>query len=205
MRQGLLQIGFLVLTMGWLNIASAQDHSREDLGPVFKLQKNENLLKPDLASTLKPDSSAGKIHRSNGSESQLRTYDAILYYPLHRQGVSFDLGVNLRLQEDANQAYLPLSQNQDWLNIDPTETRTRVHAAAIFELPFSGLKAGVSGTYDPNLDSQEYDYKAKLFYQWRNGFGLQGGWQHQQNPLELQNQNESQDVQTLFLDLNYRF
>ena len=203
MRQGLLQIGLILAGMGMLGNVYAQDHNRDPHLPAFKLQKNENFLNPQLSSTLEAETSVSNV--ATGPEARLRSYDAIFYYPLHRRGVSFDLGVNIRLQEDLNKSGLQGGVQQDWLSIDPAETQTRVHAAAVFDLPFSGLQAGVSGSYDPSIESIDYDYQAKLTYKWKNGFGLQGGWQHQQKPLEQQNLNETLDVQTLFLDLNYRF
>lgn len=205
MKRGLLQIGLVLTGIGMAAHATAQDRTRESLLPAFKLQKNENFLNPKLSSTLQTESPSSGLEASKTTEPRLRYYDAIFYYPLHRRGVSFDLGVNLRLQEDINQLNLPNAQEQDWLNIDPSETRTRLHAAAVFDLPFSGLKAGVSGSYEPTNENLDYDYQAKLSYKWKNGFGLQGGWQHQQKPLEQPNLNDTLDMQTLFLDLNYRF
>lgn len=205
MRQGRLQTGLLVFGIGLAANAVAQDNTRDSLLPAFKLQKNANLLDPHLSSTLDGDVSA-RSKTQAGPEAKLRSYDAIFYYPLHTRGVSIDLGVNLRLQEDPSTlANQPSSFVRDWLNIDPDETRTLVHAAAVFDLPFSGFKAGVSGTYSPHLGISEYDYRAKLSYKWKNGLGLEGGWQHQQKALEQQNLYDTLDVQTLFLDMNYRF
>lgn len=206
MRYGLLQAGTLLLGMGLCVNAAAGDYTRDSLMPLFKLQKNETLLNPHLSSSLNTDTDVTATSSLSQPEAVLRSYDAIFYYPLHRRGVSIDLGLNLRLQEE-----LPLQTDQaqayhrDWLNIDPSETRTMVHAAAVFDLPFKGFQAGLSGAYNTDPDRQEYDYRAKLSYQWKNGLGLEGGWQHQQKSFDQQNFNDKFDVQTLFLDMKYRF
>jgi len=206
MRQGLLQVWFLWVGMGLMVDASAQDQTTENLAPGFKFQKNESLLNPRLSSTLDSSHDTKSIHRSIQGNTQANTYDAIFYYPLHRRGLSVDLGVNLRLQEEPSaQTNQASAYDQDWLNIDPSETRTLIHAAAVFDLPFSGFKAGVSGTYTPGLADSEYDYRAKLSYKWKSGLGLEGGWQHQQKSLEQDSLSETQDAETLYLDLNYRF
>ena len=205
MRQGMLKTVFVLATIGMVANVSAQDNDKKSLIPSFKLQRNENLLNPNLSSALGGDAEVRYSTNANSPESSQRSYDAIFYYPLHRRGVTIDLGVNIRLQEDASKTGISQTRERDWLNIDPSETRTRIHAAAVFDLPFNGLKAGVSGSYEPSIENLEYDYEAKLSYKWKNGFGLQGGWQHQQLPLEQQNLNDALDVQTLFLDLNYRF
>jgi len=206
MRQGLLQVWFLLIGIGLTANVVAQDHSSESLPLSFKFQTNESLLNPQLSSTLVSPSDTKTTSRSIQTDAKFRSYDAIFYYPLHRQGVSIDLGVNLRLQEEqptqTDQVY---AYEHDWLSIDPSETRTLLHAAAVFDLPFSGFKAGVSGTYNTDRANSEYDYRAKLSYKWKSGLGLEGGWQHQQISDEQQNFNDTLDVQTLFLDMKYRF
>lgn len=207
MRKGLAHIGYIFLALGLSVSASAEERADEVPAFGFKFQKNDPILTPKLSSTLEL-SDSNPLEKSNSLNSRTKnSYDAIFYYPMHRQqGVSFDLGVNLRVQEEQHtDAELSYGGDRDWLNIDPSETRTMIHAAAVFELPFDGLKAGVSGTYDPGLHNSEYDYRAKLSYQWRSGIGLEGGWQHQQKSLEQQSLDENTDVQTLFLDMNYRF
>lgn len=203
MRQGLLQVGYILIGT-WLsaNIV-AQEHTADSLVPALKFQKNDYLLNPGLSSRQDHRMSSSATGFAGRPDTKLQNYDTILYYPLHRKGVSIDLGVNLRLQED--QPAQVNAHAQDWLSIDPYDTRPLVHAAAVFDLPFSGFKAGLSGTYNPDLNNTEYDYRAKLSYKWKSGLGLEGGWQHQQKTYEQQNFNETFDVQTLFLDMNYRF
>ncbi len=204
MRQGRLQVWSFLFGIGLTVHVMAQDHHNESL--TFKFQTNESLLSPRLSST-QPDRLDHKTqYRLLPTDTKKRHYDAILYYPLHRQGVSIDVGLNLRLQEEQSaQGDLSQGFDQDWLNIDTSETQALIHAAAIFDLPFSGFKAGLSGTYDANLNNFEYDYRAKLSYKWKSGFGMEGGWQHQQKSEEPQNFNDRLDVQTLFLDMKYRF
>jgi len=206
MRQGLLQVCFFMIGMGLTISVSAQDRVSDNRAPGFRLQKNDFLLTPRLSSTLESAGDKKSTYRTVRQDAQKSSYDAIFYYPLHRQGISIDVGVNLRVQEDRttpiDQIY---SYDQDWLSIDPGETRTMLHAAAVFDLPFSGLTAGLSGTYNADLENAEFDYRAKLSYKWKNGLGLEGGWLHQQKAFEQQNFNDTLDAQTLFLDMKYRF
>ena len=204
MRQGVLQIGLLILGIGVTASSQAQDNARESLFPAFKIQQNDFLLNPDLASHLSGEED-GPYKSRSGVNGSPRSYDAIFYYPLHRRGVTIDLGVNIRFQEELGNSDPANSQQRDWLDINTTETQTRLHAGAVFDLPFDGLKAGVSGSYQPSIENLDYDYQAKLSYKWKNGFGLEGGWQHQLKSLDQQSLNEQLDVQSLFLDLNYRF
>lgn len=206
MRQGLLQVVFLLVGVGLTANAVAQDHTNENLGLAFKFQPNEFLLQPQLSSTLDNSNNSETSYRLIQPDSQIRTYDAILYYPLNHRGVSIDLGVNLRLQEDHSAQTDQVYRNdRDWLNINPAETQTLIHAAAVFDLPYSGFKAGLSGTYKADLAESGYDYRAKLSYKWKNGFGMEGGWQHQQKTYDQLNAADTLDVQTLFLDMNFRF
>lgn len=203
MRQGLFKVWYLVIGIGLCANAAAEDYINQGLMPAFKFQKNANLLNPHLSSSLDNNALANVADQA---ETRSHSYEAIFYFPLHRRGVSIDLGVNFRLQEDPTyRVDQPNAYDQDWLNIDPSETRAMVHAAAVFDLPFKGFKAGVTGAYNPDPANGEYDYRAKLSYQWKSGLGLEGGWLHQQKPLEQQNFNDILDVQSLFLDMNYRF
>ena len=165
MRQGLLQVCYLLIGIGLSANVAAQEHTTDSLMPAFKFQKNEYLLNPGLSSNLNRYPGSAATNSAARPETKLRSYDAIFYYPLHRQGVSIDVGLNVRLQEETLAQTDPAnSYDQDWLHIDPYETKTLVHAAAVFDLPFSGFKAGVSGTYNTDRNNSEYDYRAKLSY-----------------------------------------
>ncbi len=195
---------YFLLGIGLTSHVMAQDHRNESF--AFKFQSNEPLLNFPLSSTHVTPLDHKTHYRLLPADTKVRRYDAILYYPLHRQGVSIDFGLNLRLQEEQSvQGNQLQSLEQDWLNIDPLETKTLIHASAIFDLPFNGFKAGLSGTYNASLADSKYDYRAKLSYKWRSGFGMEGGWQHQQQLDEQQNFSDRLDVQTLFLDMKYRF
>ena len=206
MRQGVLQIIFMSVGLGLSAQLAAQDQGSDAQTPGFKFQANTPLLDPRVFSSLDENRADSKArYRLLQPDNRARSYDAILYYPLHRKGVSLDVGLNLRMQEESSNQTEFQAFERDWLDIDPSETQTLIHAAAVFDLPFNGLKAGLSGTYNADLANTEYDYRAQLSYKWRNGFGMEGGWQHQQRLDEQQNFNESMDVQTLFLDMKFRF
>ena len=199
--------------------ASARDYSltaAETPAIKFQLIKRNNALIPSGYNIAPPDADpyADQMEQYRSSNY----YDALFYYPVHqRSGLNIDLGINLRFQEPNTDPYRALGSDRHWLHDQITETseyrstefqlpsKTLVHAAALFELPFEGLSAGVSGSHDGRLENAEFNYGARLNYQWKNGLGLQGGWQHQQYPLDQINLDETIEDQRLFLDLKYKF
>ena len=135
------------------------------------------------------------------TSTQIDQLDARILYPMTSKGLQVGVGVNIR--------YIQGISNS---SVDGTQQKTRVedaipalHAQALFDLPFKGFSAGFEGSHT-GFSDQVFDYRAQLRYQWANGLGLQGGWQHQQMSLDL-----SEDTDTTFssegpyLDLNWRF
>lgn len=98
-------------------------------------------------------------------------YDMTLSHPWAAKNVNIGLGLTLRhlswFKEQSHQATLPL-----------------LHASALYDFSLKGLSAGIEGNHAGSIKTHLFDYKAKVVYEWRNGFGMQGGWQHQQYNLD---------------------
>jgi len=105
-------------------------------------------------------------------------YDATWTYPWETKNMNIDLGVTLRhLSGSINSGVNGESQYfQEFLPL--------LHASALFNLPLRGLSAGIEGSHLGLNDNEIFDYRAKISYELRNGFGMQGGWQHQQFSLD---------------------
>ena len=102
--------------------------------------------------------------------------DVSWLYPWEDKNVNVDLGVTLR--------YLSGETNSAVNNVHFHKTLPLLHASALFNLSLKGLSAGVEGKHLSSKASLVFDYRAKVSYEWRNGFGMQGGWQHQQFSLD---------------------
>ena len=96
----------------------------------------------------------------------------------------------------------------DFKSLSDTSTQIdQFDARILYPLTGKGMQFGVGleGSHT-GFSDQLFDYRAQLRYEWGNGLGLQGGWQHQQMSLDL-----SEDTNTTFssegpyLDLNWRF
>ena len=221
MRPYQILILAFTLHIGMMTQAAARDYSltaeSETAAIKFELIKHNNPLKPSAYNQNPLD--VGPYTSQMEQYRSANYYDALFYYPVHqRGGLNIDLGINLRFQEPNADPYRSLGERH-WLHNQGSETneypandfqlpnKTLVHAAALFDLPFEGLSAGVSGSHDGRLGNAEFNYSARLNYQWKNGLGLQGGWQHQQYSLDQTNLDDTSVVedQRLFLDLKYKF
>ncbi len=140
--------------------------------------------------------------RNSPLTGRMKQYDATIAYPLRQSSFNVDLGVNLRfLEGDFVNQNQPLAQNAYHINT----ALPLLYANALFDLPFEGLSASFGASHADYDDYYVLDYEAKLSYSWQNGFGLEGGWQHQQlnidaNDLQAQFENKGP-----FLDFKYRF
>ena len=139
------------------------------------------------------------------NKTLLDQYDATFYYPMGSKGMSFDLGFNMKyisgqtsFQQDGQRHIRNFSAALPMLS-----------ASALFDLPFKGLTAGFEGKHYIELENESnkgFDYKAKLGYEWDQGFGLQGGWQHQQFSLDNADQTTTDfERKGPFLDFYLRF
>ncbi len=104
-------------------------------------------------------------------------------YSSKSNNINFDLGVTLR--------HLSGTTNSAIHNVYFQKTLPLLYGSAIFHFPLKGLSARIEGNHLDLSDTQFFDYKAKLSYEWRNGFGMQGGWQHQQFSLDSVNKSDA--------------
>ena len=141
------------------------------------------------------------LFQSDDLFGQMNQYDATFSYPFHsHKNLNVDLGVNLRfIDGDLIQKDLGLSQ------IHLNTALPMLYANALYSLPNSGLSASIGASH---LEYDEYyalDYKAKLSYQWQSGFGMEGGWQHQQFSIDGGDIQADIEQKGPFLDFKYRF
>jgi len=141
------------------------------------------------------------MFQSDDLLGQVNQYDATFTYPFHtNQNLNFDLGVNLRFI-DGDLIQNDLEQSQIHLNA----ALPMLYANALYSLPNSGLSASIGASH---LEYDQYyalDYKAKLSYQWQSGFGMEGGWQHQQFSIDGGDIQADIEHKGPFLDFKYRF
>ncbi|MDX1823872.1 MAG: hypothetical protein R3354_04095 [Thiohalomonadales bacterium] len=149
---------------------------------------NRDLITPDFKSL-------------RDSTTQIEQLDARILYPLTGKGMHIGVGLNIRYIQGISSLAVDGAQQKTRLD----DTIPALHAQALFDLPFKGLSAGVEGSHT-GFSDQLFDYRAQLRYEWTNGLGLQGGWQHQQMSLDLsEDSNTTFSSEGPYLDLNWRF
>jgi len=137
----------------------------------------------------------------------IKRYDATWLYPVTQSSaMNVDLGLNLRYLD--GQVLMASADGRVLKNY--RSTIPMIYASALFDLPFKGLTARVDGGSQINVEWDNFftsfDYKAALRYDWQNGIGLEGGWQHRQWQIEdLNNADGRIESRGLFLDLKYQF
>lgn len=112
------------------------------------------------------------------SESSLKfsQYDVTWIYPWENNNINLDLGVTFR--------HLSGATNDALNNVHFQQTLPLLHASALYNFSPKGLSAAIEGNHLTLKDSQIFDYRAQVSYEWREGFGMQGGWKHQQFNLD---------------------
>ena len=162
----------------------------------FRYAQKQWYQKADKRELITPD-----FKSLNDTKTQIDQFDARILYPLTGKGMEVGLGLNIRYINGISNMSVNGAQQKTRLD----STIPALHARALFDLPFQGLSAGLEGSHT-GFSDQLLDYRAQLRYEWANGLGLQGGWQHQQMSLDL-----TEDADTTFasegpyLDLNWRF
>lgn len=114
----------------------------------------------------------------NSNTLEYAQFDATWTYPWETKNMNIDLGVTLRHLSGFKNS-IENANNHHFQEVLPL-----LHASALFALPLDGLSAGIEGSRLDTSTRQVFDYRAKVSYEWRKGFGLQGGWQHQQFNLD---------------------
>ena len=147
-------------------------------------EQSESLLnfKFNHLSNIQPADSTSRTFPSiNIDALEFAQYDATWTYRTYTaeaKNVNIDLGVTLRHLSGFKNSSENIG-NRYFQQVLPL-----VHASALFSLPLKGLSAGIEGSRLDSDNNQILDYRAKVSYEWRKGFGLQGGWQHQQFNLD---------------------
>lgn len=158
---------------------------------------HDELLRGDMLG----DSNVMMFDKNSAFSGDINQYDATITYPFSAHNVvSFDLGINLRYV-DAELKGQSLDQTGTHINT----TLPMLYASAFFNLPFKGMSASIGGSHLQYDDYFAFDYKAKLSYTWDNGFGLEGGWQHQRFNVDSPDVQADFESKGPFLDLKYRF
>lgn len=193
---------FLFLLTGSVPvIADSQDDANAAAPrylPQFELRFEQKQWYQDKAKSelLQPE-----FKSLNEKATQIEQFDARFLYPLTAKGMEVGVGLNIRYIQGITSGALDGAQQK--IRVD--DAIPALHARALFNLPFQGFSAGLEGSHT-GISDQLFDYRAQLRYEWTNGLGLQGGWQHQQMSLDL-----SEDIDTTFssqgpyLDLKWRF
>lgn len=141
------------------------------------------------------------LDKSSKLSGSLKQYDATFSYPFTpRETINFDFGINLRFI-DANLTRTESEQTSHSLNT----ALPMFYANAEFGLPYDGLSASLGASHVEYEKYYAYDYRAKLSYQWQNGFGMEGGWQHQALSIDGSDLQADIENEGLFLDFKYRF
>lgn len=209
MRKAALASTSLVLA-GFLCVAGLHAEESADtaglLQPNFKFQhqlfsSGKSYTRDELLRSDSHVSSSLLLDTASSGYSQFNQYDATFSYPfLSRNGISFDLGINLRMV-DAELKGQGIDQTGGHINT----TLPMFYASALFNLPLEGMSASVGGSHMQYDEYFAFDYRAKLSYTWQNGFGLEGGWQHQRFNIDGTDVQADFEVKGPFLDLKYRF
>ena len=185
-------------------ILSAGSVSAQESEPLlnFKFNHHSNFKNNQFVSLIDTDekasTTASGILNSDGS-LQFSQYDATWTYPWETKNFNIDLGVTLRHLSGSKAMANGLNE------VRFQETLPLLHGSALFNLPLKGLTAGIEGSHLGSSNNQIFDYRAKVAYEWRKGFGMQGGWQHQQFNLEKNSINTDYELNGPFIDLYLHF
>lgn len=203
LKRNLLILTLFVPALGWAGGESVDNSNL--LQPYFQFQHQTINLGNGQTPVSDENPRATGIgqlsDRNSSANGQLNQYDATIAYPFSRdKAVNFDLGINIRFIE-ADVKSQAIEQQTRHLNA----TLPMFHATALFNLPYDGLSASLGGSHIQYDQYRAYDYKAKLSYSWQNGFGLEGGWQHQQLNIDSGDIQTDYELKGPFLDLKYRF
>lgn len=208
MKRILPQTSALLLAIGLAPLCAAAEQGWTDilLQPRFEFQhqtfsKGSQLGKDDLYGL--PGNGRHRLYLDPGGplSARVEQYDATFAYPVHAtRDIYLDLGVNIRIIDGDFR-----SQLQDGSASRVNTTLPMFHASAFFDLPYDGLSASLAGSHTEFDEYRAFDYRARLNYNWQNGFGLEGGWQHQRFNIDSTDVQADFEVKGPYLDLKYRF
>jgi outer membrane protein len=110
------------------------------------------------------------------SEFDLSHTDATLYYEILDNWLNLDLGVTVRKFGGFVEASTQTQAKS--VSVDIDQALPMLYVKGQFDLPFSGLSAGVEGNYISYQDSKLTDFSAKVSYLFDSAFdiGLEAGY-----------------------------
>jgi outer membrane protein len=110
------------------------------------------------------------VNEKVNSEFDLSHTDATLYYEILDNWVNLDIGITVRKFAGFVEAS---TQNQaKSVNVDIDQALPLLYIKGQFDLPFSGLSAGVEGNYISYQDSKLTDFSAKVSYLFDSAFDV---------------------------------
>ena len=130
--------------------------------PNFKLQQND--IKSKQTSFIEQSFELDGTEFTAGSEItsdlDISYTDAVLYYELLDNWFNLDIGVTARFYSGHLDAESTMANER----VDVDVIVPLIYSRAQFDLPFSGLSAGIEGNYVNYSDSSLADYSAKVSY-----------------------------------------
>ena len=130
--------------------------------PNFKLQQND--IKSKQTSFIEQSFELDGTEFTAGSEItsdlDISYTDAVLYYELLDNWFNLDIGVTARFYSGHLEAESTMANER----VDVDVIVPLIYSRAQFDLPFSGLSAGIEGNYVNYSDSSLADYSAKVSY-----------------------------------------
>ena len=110
------------------------------------------------------------------SEFDLTHTDATLYYELLDNWINIDLGLTARKFDGFVYAKSKTTATEKKVNVD--QTLPMLYGKVQFDLPFTGLSAGVEGNYVSYQGDKVTDYSAKISYLFDSvlDVGLEAGY-----------------------------
>jgi outer membrane protein len=132
------------------------------LVPNIKLQQNDinSKQRSTIERTFELDGTEFTAGTEVESDLDLSYTDAVLYYEILDNWFNLDIGATARFYS----GHLEAESNMESENVDVDVVVPLIYGKAQFDLPFSGLSAGIEGNYVSYSDSSLADYSAKVSY-----------------------------------------
>ena len=130
--------------------------------PNIKLQQNDINSKQTstITQTFILDDTEFTAGSEVASDLDLSYTDAVLYYEILDNWFNLDIGVTARKYS----GHLDAESGMATESVDVDAVIPLLYGKAQFDLPFSGLSAGIEGNYINYSDSSLMDYSAKVSY-----------------------------------------
>jgi outer membrane protein len=123
-----------------------------------------------VTKTFTIDGTNFNVNEKVNSEFDLSHTDATLYYEILDNWVNLDLGVTVRKFGGFVEASTQAQAKS--VNVDIDQALPMLYVKGQFDLPFSGLSAGLEGNYISYQDSKLTDFSAKVSYLFDSAFDV---------------------------------